>query len=160
MHTSHGNDTRRVQWEGRVPQGLSGSIFPSASSPLQLCWWLHLVPWNLNHSAEKWVRSQRPHLHPTYALLTVSKAWSCVSSLDIFLPSLQPKIVPWQPAPWAVAFFSTAPGSHSLLCAWLHRLFFPLYNKLPPEPCLHATSFLVFFLSLACAMSDLCPFSP
>lgn len=99
------------------------------------------------HSAEKWVRrSQRPHPIPTYALLVVSKALSWISSLDIFLSSRQSKIVPRPPAPWAIAFFSTAPGSHSLLCTCLHRLFFSTLNKLPPEPCLHATSCLVFFL--------------
>lgn len=143
-------------------EGSSGTLWQTSLPPFHhhteladgCTWYRGILPLSGEVSQTKPETPPTPHLYIP----------RCKQSLVLhllsgqFLPSLQPKIVPRLPA---VAFFSPAPGSHSLLYACLHSFFFPpALNKQPHEPYLQATSSLVFFLSLVWAMTDLCPFSP
>lgn len=143
---------------GEGPRGLSGKHLSLRFITTQN--WLMVAPGTVEsyHSAEKWVRrSQRLHPLPTYTFLAVSKAWSCISSLDSsFLPSNPRLSLDRQ-----LLRFSLLHQDLILSSMLAFIVFFPpALNKQPHEPYLQATNSLVFFLSLVWAMTNLCPFSP
>lgn len=111
MEPTHGE----FCWGG-VPRGLSGKplslFFHPRAILLMGCTWSHgILPLStkVNH-----VKPEAPP-PPYCACLSRYKARPYISSLDTFLPFLQPKFAHLSPATWAVAFLFCARFSFSPL---------------------------------------------